>query len=136
MTKDKSHSKEAHDVSYSKEDLERFRKKLEILRAKLTHSVSHLNTDVHQSMSDHVTMNHIADSGSDTYEEEITMESLENEGNLLVRVEAALKRIEDGTYGICLNTEKRIPKARLDVLPFAEYTIEAQEELERNDERN
>lgn len=49
----------------------------------------------------------------------------------LKQIEAALGRIESGHYGYCLKTGKPIPKERLEAIPYALYTIEYQNELER-----
>lgn len=51
---------------------------------------------------------------------------------LVATIDAALKRIDNGTYGICLDTGEDIPVARLDARPWAMYTIDAQEKRERN----
>ena len=63
-----------------------------------------------------------------------TSESLE-EGSLasqtLIQVQAALKRIEDGTYGKCSTCGKQIPIARLEAVPWAAYCVEDQEKLDR-----
>jgi RNA polymerase-binding protein DksA len=46
-------------------------------------------------------------------------------------IESALSRIENGVYGTCLKTGKPIPKERLEAIPYALYTIDYQNELER-----
>ncbi len=46
-------------------------------------------------------------------------------------IESALSRIENGVYGTCLKTGKQIPKERLEAIPYALYTIDYQNELER-----
>jgi RNA polymerase-binding transcription factor DksA len=46
-------------------------------------------------------------------------------------IEAALVRIENGKYGICLKSGKPIPKERLEAIPYALYRIEYQNEVER-----
>ena len=51
--------------------------------------------------------------------------------NLIREIDDALKRIEDGTYGVCLRTGQRISAERLAELPWAKYSIEAQREMER-----
>ncbi len=66
---------------------------------------------------------HMADIGSDNYEQEFTLSLLENEEETLHRIEAALERIEDGTYGQCIDCGGRITKNRLRVIPFADVCI-------------
>ena len=46
-------------------------------------------------------------------------------------IESALSRIENGTYGVCLKTGKPIPRERLEAIPYALYTVEYQNEVER-----
>ncbi len=67
---------------------------------------------------------HMADIGSDTWEQELTLGLIENERLLLREIDAALARIADKTYGICLGTNKPITKARLRAKPWAKYCIE------------
>lgn len=67
---------------------------------------------------------HMADIGSDTWEQELTLGLIENEKNLLREIEDALRRIDDRTYGVCMATNKPIAKARLRAKPWAKYCIE------------
>jgi DnaK suppressor protein len=62
---------------------------------------------------------HMADIGSDTFEQDFTLTLMESEEKTLQKIEQALARIEDGTYGTCENCGESIPKARLQVIPFA-----------------
>ncbi len=74
---------------------------------------------------------HQADAGSDAYEKDFALSLLSQEQDALYEIEEALKRIEDGTYGICEMTQQAIPKARLEAIPFARFTVECQSKLER-----
>lgn len=74
---------------------------------------------------------HQADAGSDAYDRDFALSLLSKEQDALYEIEEALKRIEAGTYGICEMSNKPIPQARLEALPFARYTIECQAEYER-----
>jgi RNA polymerase-binding transcription factor DksA len=67
---------------------------------------------------------HMADIGSDNYEQEFTLGLLESEQTLLREIHAALARMDKGAYGVCLGTGKAIGKARLEAKPWARYTIE------------
>ena len=67
---------------------------------------------------------HLADLGTDNYEQEFTLGLLESEGILLKEIDEALERIERGTYGTCLGTDKPIGKARLRARPWAKYCID------------
>ncbi|MCS7338808.1 MAG: TraR/DksA C4-type zinc finger protein [Verrucomicrobiae bacterium] len=74
---------------------------------------------------------HMADAGTDNFDRDFALSLLSSDQDALYEIEAALSRIEKGTYGICELTGKPIPKARLDAIPWARYTVEAQAQLER-----
>jgi len=67
---------------------------------------------------------HMADIGSDNWEQEFTLGLIENERSLIREIDEALDRIRNRTYGICLGTNKIIHKARLRAKPWAKYCIE------------
>ena len=67
---------------------------------------------------------HPADQGTDNFEHEFSLGLLESEREMLAEINAALVRIADRTYGICLGTGKPIGKARLTARPWARYSIE------------
>ncbi len=73
---------------------------------------------------------HMADMGSDVYEQDFTLGMAEAERQILDEIDAALMRIENKTFGVCQMTGKPISKARLDAKPWAKYTIEAERILE------
>jgi len=56
---------------------------------------------------------------------------LVNESALLTEVQRALKRIEDGTYGKCVNCGQPIPEKRLEAIPWAARDVKCEEQLER-----
>jgi DnaK suppressor protein len=62
---------------------------------------------------------HMADIGSDNFEQEFTLHLMQSEEDTLGRIEIALERIEEGTYGECEMCGARIPKARLNAIPYA-----------------
>jgi RNA polymerase-binding transcription factor DksA len=74
---------------------------------------------------------HQADAGSDAYDRDFALSILSQEQNSLYEIDEALKRLEDGSYGKCEISEKPIPHARLEALPFTRYTVECQAELEK-----
>jgi RNA polymerase-binding protein DksA len=67
---------------------------------------------------------HMADLGTDNYEQEFALELMDSERRLITEIDEALQRIEAGTYGICLGTGKPIRKARLEAQPWARYCVE------------
>jgi DnaK suppressor protein len=74
---------------------------------------------------------HQADAGSDAYDRDFALSLLSQEQDSLYEIDEALKRIENGTYGLCEMSGKVIPHARLEALPFTRYTVECQAELEK-----
>jgi len=74
---------------------------------------------------------HQADAGSDAYEKDFALSLLSQEQDALYEIEEALKRIESGAYGVCEMSNKFIPHARLEAIPFARFTVECQQQLEK-----
>jgi DnaK suppressor protein len=74
---------------------------------------------------------HMADSGTDNFDRDFALSLLSSDQDAVYEIEEALKRIERGTYGVCELTGKAIPKARLEAIPWARFTVTAQAQLER-----
>lgn len=74
---------------------------------------------------------HMADVGSDNYEQEFTLGLMESERFLLREIDDALGRIETKTFGVCVVTGQPINRARLEAKPWAKYCIEVARERER-----
>jgi RNA polymerase-binding protein DksA len=74
---------------------------------------------------------HMADIGTDNYEQEFSLNLLDSERKILHEITEALQRIEDNTYGICEITGRGIPKARLEARPWARYCIEYAKLIEK-----
>ncbi len=73
---------------------------------------------------------HIADAASDNYERDFSLDLVANERKIVLEIDAALKRIEEGTYGICEKSGKHIKIVRLNAVPYTRHTKKCQEELE------
>ena len=73
---------------------------------------------------------HMADMASDNYEREFSLGRASDEQNLLYAIDEALKRVEDGTYGSCIQCGKQITKKRLDAIPHADLCISCQSKNE------
>ena len=74
---------------------------------------------------------HMGDSGTDNFDRDFALSLLSSDQDAIYEIEEALKRIEKNTYGICELTTKPIPKARLEAIPWARFTVEAQSQLEK-----
>lgn len=79
---------------------------------------------------------HMADVGTDNFEQEFTLSLMEHDGSTLEQIEAALERIEGGAYGVCIGCDAKIPKTRLNVLPHTPYCVKCADKapLPRDDE--
>ena len=74
---------------------------------------------------------HLADIGTDNYEQEFALSLIQTEEEALHDIDEAIAKIAEGTYGQCEVCEKKIPKARLKVVPHARLCIECQRKEER-----
>ncbi|HIA18586.1 MAG: TraR/DksA C4-type zinc finger protein [Pirellulaceae bacterium] len=73
---------------------------------------------------------HMADVGSDNFEQEFTLSLMESGEETLEQIEAALERIEDGAYGTCVECVGRIPKARLNAIPHTPHCVKCASQLQ------
>lgn len=116
-----------------KKDLERFKKILQVVRKKIAGDIQHLESDsLNKSPRDaggdlSGYSFHMADMATDNFDREFTLGLAANEQQGLNLIDAALKKIEEGTYGNCENCEKPISQKRLLALPYAPLCIKCQE---------
>ncbi|MFH1552628.1 MAG: TraR/DksA C4-type zinc finger protein [Candidatus Omnitrophota bacterium] len=75
---------------------------------------------------------HMADMATDLYDREFSLELAEGERERLYALDDAIKRIDEGTYGVCDECGISISKQRLKVMPQAKYCIECQEKEEKS----
>ena len=79
---------------------------------------------------------HMADAGTDNFDRDFALSLVSNEQEALYEIEEAIKRIKNGTYGICELTGKPINKERLLAVPFARFSVESQAEIEKTRRRS
>jgi len=121
----------------TKKEIELYHNQLLQMRTKLIGDVDHMSSDAlknsrQESSGDLSSMPiHMADIGTDNYEQEFTLGLIETERKMLKDIDSALFRIGDGNYGICDATGESIGRARLDAKPYARYCIEFARELEQ-----
>jgi RNA polymerase-binding protein DksA len=119
--------------------LDLFRKLLLQIKAQVNGDIRSMSNESEGDQSDKGDLSghalHMADVATDMYDREFNLSLASNDREILQKVEAALNRIEKGTYGLCLKSGKRIPEQRLKALPYAEYCLEVQEEMDRKGER-
>ena len=122
-------------MKMKKSDVKPFKEMLLVLRARLRGDVSTLadaalSTAGGGQNGNSSVSNHIADMGSDTFEQDNTILLMNNEGETLVEIEGALERVESGVYGSCLECSGKIPKMRLKAIPYTPYCVNCASELE------
>jgi DnaK suppressor protein len=119
----------------TKTDLSLHRERLLALRATLQGDMTQmednaLNKDHARTTSMPIDM---AELGSGNFDQEFTLSLLGNEKDALNQIDAAIKRIEDGSYGRCETCGVQIPKARLNALPYAVFCIQCASQQEEGD---
>jgi DnaK suppressor protein len=119
-----------------KAEMKPFREQLRALRARLKGDVNGLADATlgrtrSEASGDLSSMPiHMADIGSDNFEQEFSLTLMEGDEDMLREIDSALERIESGTYGVCEESGKRITKARLRAIPYTRYCVEAAEKME------
>ncbi len=118
----------------TKAEVKPFKEMLLALRARLLGDVSTLADGAlsagNANSGNSGVSNHMADMGTDTYEQDNTILLMNNEGETLTQIEGALERIENGVYGACVGCGGKIPKMRLKVMPYTPYCVKCQSERE------
>lgn len=127
-----------NQAGLSQKELEFFREILLTKRRELVGDMSSMEREALRSSSGSNLSNlpiHMADMGTDNYEQEFTLGLVEKDRVLLRELNGALGKLQDGSYGLCEGTGKPISKARLEAQPWAKHSIEHARSLERNRHR-
>jgi len=117
-------------------ETERFRDALLEERRRVEHALATLRDEHRGSLDDEVEEvaptndNHLAETATATLGREIDYTLGENSEQVLGEIDAALQRIEDGTYGTCVNCGGEIPVARLEAQPWASLCIDCKRQAE------
>jgi len=116
--------------------LREFRDRLMKYRAQLLIDLSAIEKEALDVNSDisHMPI-HMADVGSDAYDQDLKLGMVASERKRIRDIEDALVRIKKKTYGVCYLTGSKIPEARLNAKPWAKYTKESAEKIERQARR-
>lgn len=118
-------------MTLTKEEIAVFKEQLETLHAQLTKAVRTTSESVKTLESQKGYSQHQADEGTDDFDQRMAIEISTKEQYILRAVERALEKIEEGTYGICDISGDPIPKKRLEAVPYATMTVQAQEKHEK-----
>jgi RNA polymerase-binding transcription factor DksA len=99
-------------------------KRLLSLRSRLTGEVLHLTDEAFMSNAGGSSQpSHLAELGSETYQQEVTLQMIQSEGNAIGEITDAIDRIQNGTFGKCETCGKVIPKSRLEAIPYTRYCV-------------
>ncbi len=112
-------------------DLQAIRKRLEEERASLVSDIDSLQVENENQETDYGASNHPGDDASEVFLRERNLTLRENSDDMLAQVDAALERLDNGTYGTCQRCGKQINPERLEALPSAAYCIACQSEIEK-----
>jgi RNA polymerase-binding transcription factor DksA len=119
----------------TKAELESYRAALLVLRRRLTGDVTHLADEALRSTGGEASGSlsnaplHMADLGTDNFEQEFTFTLLQNQEQALDEIDEALERICQGSYGLCEECQAAIPRARLQALPYTRHCVECARKL-------
>lgn len=123
--------KKANDIQGA--DFDKFRLLLLTLRHRLIGDVNMMSREAlggSDGAADNHAPIHPAEVGTHSFEQEFTLNLLSSDGDRLDRIEAALEKIADGTYGCCEECGSRIPRARLEVIPDTPFCVKCATRLE------
>jgi len=120
-------------------DTDRFRRLLTERREAVAAALDHLHKENAGSLEDETgelvsgsADQHPADTATETVEREIGNTLEDHDERVLEAIDAALERIEGGTYGKCVNCGAQIPEERLEAMPWATLCIECKRKEERS----
>ena len=113
--------------TFKKAETKVYKQLLLELRARLRGDVSTMADAALKDSSDAALSIHMADAGTDNFEQEFTLGLLANDGETLEKIESALQRIENKEYGNCLDCENAIPKTRLNAIPYTSFCVKCAE---------
>ena len=117
-------------------DTERFRAALLDERKRVEHAIATLRSEHPGSLDEEVEEipatgdNHLAETATATLGREIDYTLGDNAQQVISEIDAALQRIEDGTYGTCVNCGREIPRERLEANPWASLCIDCKRRAE------
>jgi DnaK suppressor protein len=123
-------------IALKNEELESFRKALLVLRSRLKGDLDQMTDEALRRDQPDASGNlsnvplHMADVGTENYDQEFTLGLIENEQGTLEQVNEALERLNHGKYGRCVECNEAISKPRLQALPYTRHCIQCARDLE------
>ena len=122
----------------TKAELDTYRELLVSLRSRLNGDVTHLADEALRSTGGEASGSlsnaplHMADLGTDNFEQEFTLSLLQNQEQALDEIREALGRIDRGTFGECEECHQPIPKPRLQALPYTRHCVACARKLQQS----
>lgn len=122
---------------FNKKDLAEFKRIILKRKEEITEGIKHISEDtLHKSQKEAAGdisgyTYHMADVATDTYDREFSLGLASNERKILYELDDAIKKIEDGTFGICEDCKRLITKTRLKAVPSARLCVKCQEKREK-----
>lgn len=122
---------------FAKKELAEFKKNILKLKEGMLEGIKHVSEDTLKKSQKDAAGDisgytyHMADVATDTYDREFSLGLASNERKLLYELDDALKKIEDGSFGICEDCKSPIAKNRLKAVPYARLCVKCQERKEK-----
>ncbi len=120
-----------------KQDLKEFKELLIKKKAQVAKGIEHiandqLKTSQRDAAGDLSAYSlHMADMATDNYDREFALNLADNEQKVIHRIDTAIEKVDSNTFGLCELCGKKIAKARLKVVPYAELCVPCQEKQEK-----
>jgi RNA polymerase-binding protein DksA len=122
---------------FNKKELTDFRKFILKRKDEILDSINHISEETLKKSQKDASGDisgysyHMADVATDTYDREFSLGLASNDRELLYELDDAMKRIDEGTFGVCEDCKSVIAKTRLKVIPYARFCIKCQEKNEK-----
>lgn len=121
----------------NKKELVEFKKSILKIKDEIIDDIKHISDDTLKKSQKEASGDisgytyHMADVATDTYDREFSLSLASNDRQFLYELEDALKRIDDGVFGICESCKILISKTRLKAVPYARLCVKCQEKKEK-----
>lgn len=122
---------------FNKKELSDFRKFILKRKDEILDSINHISEETLKKSQKDASGDisgysyHMADVATDTYDREFSLGLASNDRELLYELDDAMKRIDEGIFGVCEDCKSVISKTRLKVIPYARFCIKCQEKNEK-----
>ncbi len=118
-------------MGLKKAEVEAFKEQLLNMKRQLTHTLEGTSKEVKKPDEATGYSQHQADQGTDDFDRRVSLELTSNDFEILRQIDRALEKIQEETYGICDISGAEIPLKRLEAVPYATMTVQAQEQFEK-----